>query len=496
MDSPLYNSSNKLYNVKNDCKRQDGRAYGNKERQEKSKLGRTPFQKDYARLLHSASFRRLQGKTQLYPGHEDDFFRNRLTHSLEVAQIAFGIAQYLNVRELPKKIGEQCQIDLDLVQFASLAHDIGHPPFGHNGEKALDELMRLYGGFEGNAQTLRILSNVEKKLLDLEDGTVDAPYGLNLTYRSLASILKYDEEISPLRKDAIEPRKGFYGVERNLVDQIKKHVAPGYTGENFKTIECSIMDVADDIAYSTYDLEDSFHAGFITPLYLLKSITIGDGAGIPPLKYKLFSEINKALKKEKYKELSDPDDIVNIVSDLFEVVEIKKYIDKSSDNNVADNVLCTLLTYMFDTKFTEQPLERVKFTARRVGKLIESVEFLPHENENYPQLSRVRLKREQLITVELLKKLNFMLTINSQRLSVFEFKGKEYIKQIFKSIIDSEGKLLPGPWKIDYDRARKRNISDAHRVVCDYVASMTDRQAAEFHGRLFSDGISIFKPLL
>jgi len=121
---------------------------------------REPFRRDNGRLIHSAVFRRLQGKTQLFPCYESDFFRNRLTHSLEVSQIAKGIAEQINSTH---QYFKKNPIDRDLVETAALAHDLGHPPFGHNGEKALDDMMKEYGGFEGNAQTLRILTKLEKK---------------------------------------------------------------------------------------------------------------------------------------------------------------------------------------------------------------------------------------------------------------------------------------------------------------------------------------------
>ena len=121
---------------------------------------RSAFRRDYARLLHSPAFRRLQGKTQLFPSMEHDFFRNRLTHSLEVAQIAKSIALRLNDRY---GYFRAYPIDTDLVETAALAHDLGHPPFGHNGERALDDCMKERGGFEGNAQSLRILSKLGKK---------------------------------------------------------------------------------------------------------------------------------------------------------------------------------------------------------------------------------------------------------------------------------------------------------------------------------------------
>lgn len=233
---------------------------------------RGSFRRDLARLIHSPAFRRLQGKTQLFPSDENDFFRNRLTHSIEVAQIATGIALNLNAQEL-----KDDPLDVDLLHLAALAHDLGHPPFGHNGEKVLDNKMQKYGGFEGNAQTLRILARLEKKeTIGFPTATVtaksaepigadesDQRLGLNLTYRSLASIMKYDRKMPETEEErkteadkkrvgfSRRPVKGYYNIESALVLKIKKAVAPGYTG-TFKTLECSIMDLADDIAYSTY----------------------------------------------------------------------------------------------------------------------------------------------------------------------------------------------------------------------------------------------------
>ncbi|MDG9667091.1 dNTP triphosphohydrolase [Hahella sp. CR1] len=489
MESPSFHPENKLYEISRDCKRQDGNPLREAELEENRELGRTPFQKDYARLLHSASFRRLQGKTQLYPGHEDDFFRTRLTHSLEVAQIAAGIAQFLNIKKIPSEFGKHTQIDLDLVQFAALAHDLGHPPFGHNGERALDELMRSYGGFEGNAQTLRILSVVEKKLISLNDGTEVASHGRNLTYRSLASVLKYDKEISSKRNKTAEISKGYYSSERELVKQIKGHVAPRHGENKFKTIECYIMDVADDIAYSTYDLEDSLYAGFITPTYLFEAIT-PEGGESTSLRDQIFSEINGELEKEEYEKLDSPEKLSIVIAELFKFMDFKVEPENGGSQR-ARTALTLVEAQRFNSQYTSKPLEKEKLTAKRVGNLIRSVELVP--NKEFPQLSRVRLNREKLISVELLKRLNFMLTIKSSRLTVTEYKGKEYVKQIFNSIIESDGNLLPEHWKLEYNLAK--NSSQKNRVVCDYVAGMTDRHAAEFHGRLFSEGASVFKPL-
>jgi dGTPase len=227
---------------------------------------RSAFRRDYARIVHTPAFRRLQRKTQLFPGDESDFFRNRMTHSLEVAQIAKSIAIRLNYL-VGEQYGERAgTIDTDLVELVSLAHDLGHPPFGHTGEYALQEKMHHFGGFEGNAQTLRILSRLEKRqtiqhgsnpdFTEFSDG-VDLRAGLNLCFRSLAGVLKYDNQI-PLIADGPKLIKGYYSSEEQIVSKIKQAVLgermESHSGAPFKVIEMQIMDLADDIAYSTYDL--------------------------------------------------------------------------------------------------------------------------------------------------------------------------------------------------------------------------------------------------
>jgi dGTPase len=247
---------------------------------------RTEVDRDISRLKHSPSFRRLQGKTQLFPGMESDFFRNRLTHSIEVAQIAKTIAKLINKDKTLVPEGVEFEIDADLCELAGLAHDIGHPPFGHQGEEALNFCMRDCGGFEGNAQTLRILARLEKKrspdkICGILKG-VDRRCGLNLTARSLASILKYDEEIlydqrvfegtGSNRKELPihKVKKGYYRQDADIVKWVKEQVltAEPLDGK-MKTVECQILDIADDIAYSVYDLEDSLKGGFVNIIDLV-----------------------------------------------------------------------------------------------------------------------------------------------------------------------------------------------------------------------------------
>lgn len=483
--------SNPLYAARG----QHGRPSGSVGVRTDEELGRTAFRKDYARLLHAASFRRLQGKTQLFPGLESDFFRNRLTHSLEVAQIAQGLAAWLNWEAIPNAFPNG-KIDEGLVEFAAIAHDLGHPPFGHNGEHALDNLMRKHGGFEGNAQTLRILSFVERKVVKPNDVGGNVEYGLDLTYRSLASVLKYDYEIPVRRNHDDSLEKGYFQTESALVAKIKKEVAPGLPKwKKFKTIECAIMDLADDIAYSTYDLEDSLHAGFVSPSELARSL-INDRE----VQKNVVRKVNSALSDSGWTTVNGVEEVLDAVVDAFNLAmppstsvvngalsDQRRALLVNAEARVNDQALCS------------DVLARSKFTAERVGRLIGAIELLP--DERFPQLSGVRLRRAELMQVEVFKHLNYELVIRSPRLAVVEHRGKEVISRIFKALDESEGALLPSDWRVRYDssraavRGRNKRDTMGKRIICDYVACMTDRYAAEFYSRLFGEGSSIFKPL-
>lgn len=450
--------------------------------------GRGAFGKDFARLLHAPAFRRLQGKTQLFPGVESDFFRNRLTHSLEVAQIACGIAARLNATAVAT-VFPGGSIDEDLVEFAAIAHDLGHPPFGHNGEQALDELMREHGGFEGNAQTLRILVAVERKLVKVESGAVESRFGLDLTYRSLASVLKYDRLIKPVRSRKADLAKGYYATEAALVKEIKRRVAPALSASgSFKTIECAIM----DIAYSTYDLEDSLHAGFVTPLSLAESLANG-----VDVQSEVLRKTNKALKESKHEEVVDVRELLQVIVDVFGTTmppTVDHLLAKPNQTpSGQDALLVSLEARISDQKLAADGLARTQFTAERVGRLIAAVEFVP--NNRSPQLSGVCMRRAELLQVEVLKHLNYELVIRSPRLAVVEHRGKEVVQKIFKTLVESDGALLPEDWQQRHADAVVLSVSAARRVICDYVACMTDRYAAELHDRLFGNGSTIFKPL-
>jgi dGTPase len=220
---------------------------------------RNAFQIDRDRIIHAHAFRKLQSKTQVFLSGEYDFYRTRLTHSMEVAQIGRSICQYLRTVKGPLK--DDFYIDADLVEAVCLAHDLGHPPFGHSGERTLQELMRPWGGFEGNAQTLHLL--METMYQDRS-----GVRGMQPTRALMDGVLKYKTLYGQFRSP---PQNHFlYDSQRAVLAFVfdgahaPRSLAPGEKLNAFKSVECQIMDWADDAAYSLNDIVDGVKTGFLT----------------------------------------------------------------------------------------------------------------------------------------------------------------------------------------------------------------------------------------
>ncbi len=451
---------------------------------------RSAFRRDNGRLIHSAVFRRLQGKTQLFPNYESDFFRNRLTHSIEVAQIAKGIAERINSSV---DFFKQHPIDRDLVETAALAHDLGHPPFGHNGEKALDDAMKKYGGFEGNAQTLRILTKLEKKatlnqhFAPVENG-IDQRNGLNLCYRTLAAVLKYDEEIPLQREQGDALKKGYYHTERDIVEKIKRNVLRGNKSKRLKTIECQIMDIADDISYSTYDLEDAFKGGFLSPLGILSS------------KHEL---INKVAERASVSENEVRLILGKTYGQIFDEKGIRELVRLASENGITDQFGVTrfvansagIEAFDLSQRICTNGYFRTNHTSTLVNEIMGGVE-VGEVDDQFPALTEVKLKPEIRKEVEVRKRYTYCAVIESARLKITEFRGYDIVKEIFETLIDETRKgynLLPDDYRELYEGFKNEGLK--RRVICDFIAGMTDQYAVEFYARLKSENPkTIFKP--
>jgi dGTPase len=386
---------------------------------------------------------------------------------LEVAQIAEGIAERLNFCSSDLK---EAPIRSRVCVTAALLHDIGHPPFGHNGERALDDAMRLHGGFEGNAQTIRIISKLEKKVVN-ESGV---SFGLDLTYRGIASVLKYDKKIPRSRRAEKGLVKGYYGTEEELVKSVKSALVgdPDFKYGEFKTIECSIMDLADDIAYSTFDLEDSLKAGFITPGDVLTADN------------KLLEQVAAKVSKE-LKSPCEAKDVARVFKELFEFPPAAQKLT---------GLEAFVEGFEAYRNLGQRSDLRTTLSSQLVRDAIDAVQF--HYNKECPLLSTVSLKPDVAMRVEVLKQYTFLSTIYSSRVKLPEYRGYEVVKRIFEALAGPKGYLLmPEDTRLQYEAADE-DFDTQMRIVCDFVAGMTDRYAMEFYGRLHSDtSQSMFKPV-
>ncbi|WP_446216392.1 deoxyguanosinetriphosphate triphosphohydrolase [Micromonospora sp. IBHARD004] len=389
--------------------------------------GRSPYERDRARVLHSAAFRRLAAKTQVHTAGTgtDDFLRTRLTHSLEVAQIA---------REMGARLG----CDPDVVDTAGLAHDLGHPPFGHNGEDALDALAADCGGFEGNAQTLRVLTRLEAKVLDPDGRSV----GLNLTRASLDAVSKYPWPRRPGRR-----KFGVYADDRPVFDWLRAGAPPG----GRRCLEAQVMDWADDVAYSVHDVEDGIHGGYVSLRPLLEDADE---------RRALCADVAAAYSGES------PDDLGEVLVEL-----------------VAEPALAPLAAY--DGSHRAQAALKATtsvLTGRFVSTVVAATQerFGPGPHRRYA--ADLVVPRRIRAQCALLKGIALRYVMRRPAAGPRYASQREILAELVAVLVDRAPDALDpvfAPlWRDARDDAARL------RVVVDQVASLTDPAALAWHGRL------------
>ncbi|GJL94417.1 MAG: deoxyguanosinetriphosphate triphosphohydrolase-like protein [Hyphococcus sp.] len=359
---------------------------------------RTEFQRDRDRVIHAVAFRRLKHKTQVFISHEGDHYRTRLTHSLEVAQIARTLARTL-------------KLDEDLAECLALAHDLGHPPFGHTGEDVLKECMAPFDGFDHNAQTLRILTKLERRHARFD--------GLNLTWETLEGVVKHNGPLIGELAEKTEP------LPAAIIEYADAH---DLWLDTFPSLEAQAAAIADDIAYNNHDVDDGLRAGLFG----------FEEARDLPL-------VGKALRQAEARFPDAPRDILiaEAVSDLIGAMvgdvltETRARLETISPQG-SDEVRRAGVSLCGFSKSMEADLSGLRA-------------FL---HENMYRHFKVNRARSQ---------------------------AKRIVKSLFE-LFFSEPETLPPEWRARYEGASDARLA---RVVCDYIAGMTDRYAMREYRRLF-----------
>ncbi|MFJ6024816.1 deoxyguanosinetriphosphate triphosphohydrolase family protein [Brevundimonas sp. NPDC092305] len=447
-----------------------------------SEAYRTDWSRDQSRLLHSPSFRRLAGKTQLFPAGENDFFRNRLTHSLEVSKIARTIACRLNYEQ---EAFSTDPLNLDLIDFACMAHDLGHPLFGHIGERALNGLMKDAGGFEGNAQTFRILSRLEKRERIEIEGR-DGRCGLNLTARAMAATIKKHHVVRPNSEKIAQGKvdKGVYEADEEAYNFVLDKTYEECRDSVGITIESSIMDISDDIAYATYDFEDILKSGFFSPIDMV-SLS-------PDRTEEVCKRVTKGIK-DWYPGADEftNEDYAAVVRDIlnnpfFEMPEeyIRPFKEEASNEQIFANALA-LAGFLNDASenVARKTANRINLTSGLVELFVNNVEWNPSETGK-TKLSTVRMPIEVLRMVETLKHLAFVLVVKSPNISISEQRGTFIVKSLWRNLYEGNLGVEMMPEDVRYVFQEARTDAEKARAVCDFIAGMTDQYALALHSRM------------
>ena len=367
-----------------------GRLYSQSESQH-----RNPFHRDKDRVIHSEHFRLLKHKTQVFIAHTEDYYRTRLTHSIEVSQIARTVARILN-------------LDEDLSEVLALSHDLGHPPFSHSGEESLDECMKNFGGFDHNVQTLKIVTGLEKRYPDFD--------GLNLSWETLEGILKHN---GPIKEFDKKSPIGFF--VRDFISNYDLEI------DTFASLEAQISSLSDDIAYNNHDIDDGFRA---------KKFKIKDICEIPLI---------NMIYRDIIREYTGLDDFMIIqelvrrligfmVNDLLE--QTNKNLDILKPQSVVDIRCHDHPIASFSNKMKNQDKELRKFLHERVY----SHSSMDNDRNN----------------------------------------GRKIIKELFDKLLTNND-LLPIKIKQACDG---QLLSKKAIIICDFIASMTDRSATANHAKV------------
>ena len=388
--------------------------------------GRGEFARDRARILHSSSFRRLSSKTQVLSPSSKAFARTRLTHSLEVAQVG---------RELATALGT----NPDLVDTACLAHDIGHPPFGHNGESALNLWAADIGGFEGNAQTFRILSRLETKILD----NSGISRGLNLTRASLDAATKYPWLLSDAGKFGSQVKFGVYTDDLEVFEWMRRGAPEGR-----KCVEAQTMDFADDVAYSIHDFEDAIVEGLIDPQIL----------NDPSAEAQLLAEIAKWASGE----LSQDELRSGLVNLRANANWLTSFSQTPQDLATLKNLTSDLIGSF-------------------VKRTIEAVFAAGHSNVTRYQASLV-VPRDVRSEIAVLKGVvASQVMTNDERQPYYESQ-RQLLMELADTLLSTNGKHLDPVTKAAWLAAKDEQ--EQRRAVVDAVASLTDPAAIALHAEL------------
>ena len=386
---------------------------------------RTPFQIDRDRIIHSAAFRKLQSKTQVYLSGEYDFYRTRLTHSIEVAQIGRSICAFLNGNS--EQLNSDFHIDSDLVEACCMSHDLGHPPFGHGGERTLHRLFSSIGGFEGNAQTLRLIADT----LYQSGGRRS---GMSPTRAFLDGVLKYKATYS----EKGDPKNHFiYDFQKAYRDFAHDRASDSQSKEAFDrltSLECQIMDWADDTAYCLNDIVDGVRAGFLT-----------------------IERLERWAAQEGLDAISEP---------LF--------------TSLIDEIRKDKLEAIFGSK---------------IGLFIKACRLSPRENALAERSNRyafaLKVDGEIRQLAWFYKRVALDLIFRSAPLQQMDFKGDRILEEIYQAIaecyMNSSGqrsRILPEQPAV-WMREAEGDAEEQQLVARDYLASLSDGQALRIHKRLY-----------